>query len=307
MRAPELAVGRWPGLLSHFGVDPTYLVDRHGPCPACGGRNRFRFDDKDGRGTFFCSHCGAGDGFKLLVLLKGWTFRDAAKEIEAIVGTIPASAPAPKPSEADKLATCRRMWAESSPVIPDDPVSLYLARRCGVEAVPPVIRSHPRLAYRHDDGSITRHPAMLVRVQDTTGKGCAIHRTYLTDDGLKATVPAAKKVAGSLPAGAAVRLSAPAECLGVAEGIETALAAFALFSIPTWAAVTAGGLERWTPPEATKRVIVFGDNDASCTGQAAAWNLARRLNTNGVEAEVRIPARPGMDWADVLLEEKYGD
>ncbi|MDI5829610.1 hypothetical protein MJN51_36035, partial [Salmonella enterica subsp. enterica serovar Kentucky] len=34
---------------------------RHAPCPACGGKDRFRFDD-NGRGSFICNQCGAGDG-----------------------------------------------------------------------------------------------------------------------------------------------------------------------------------------------------------------------------------------------------
>lgn len=304
MSAPDLALNRWPGLLAHFGIDRDFLTGKHTACPVCGGRDRFRFDDREGRGTFFCSHCGAGDGFQLLERIKGWSFREAAKEIEAIVGIIPASAPASKPNDADKLAICRRMWGESSAIVPDDPVALYLARRCGIEAVPPVIRFNPRLAYRHDDGRVTLHPAMVCRVQDVTGVGCAIHRTYLTEDGQKATVPSVKKLAGNLPAGAAIRLFPTVACIGIAEGVETALSAFVLFGVPTWAAVTAGGLERWTPPEGTGRVIVFGDNDASGTGQAAAWVLAKRLISNGLETEVRIPSQAGCDWNDIHMDEQ---
>lgn len=302
MRAPELALNRWPGLLAHFGIDREFLTGKHTACPVCGGRDRFRFDDRDGRGTFFCSHCGAGDGFKLLGLLKGWSFREAAKEIEAVAGILQATTPASKTNDADKLAICRRMWGESSAVVSGDPVSLYLARRCGVDSMPPVIRFHPRLVYRHDDGSVTHHPAMVCRVQDVTGTGCAIHRTYLTDDGEKASLDPSKKVTGSLPAGAAIRLSSPSRCIGIAEGIETALSAFALFGVPTWAAVTAGGLERWTPPDGTERVIVFGDCDVSGTGQAAAWVLAKRLIAGGIATEVRIPSQAGTDWNDIHRE-----
>ena len=306
MHAPDLARNRWPGLLAHFGIDSQFLVNKHGPCPVCGGRNRYRFDDKDGRGTFFCSKCGSGDGFRLLELIKGWSFPEAAKEIEAVVGTIPAAAPASIPTDADKRAICRRMWGESLAVVPGDPVALYLARRCGVESVPPVIRFHPRLAYRHDDGSVTHHPAMVGRVQDVTGTGCAIHRTYLNDAGEKTSLDPSKKVTGSLPAGSAIRLFPPSRCIGIAEGIETALSAFALFGVPTWAAVTAGGLERWTPPDGAERVIVFGDNDTSGTGQAAAWVLAKRLIVAGLETEVKIPEVVGTDWNDFQRQQRGG-
>ena len=302
MSAPDLALNRWPGLLAHFGVDLDFLTGKHTACPVCGGRDRFRFDDRDGRGTFFCSHCGAGDGFKLLGLLKGWTFGEVAKEIEAVVGIIPATAPAKAPNDADKLAICRRVWKESQAVTASDPVSLYLAGRGLSGDIPDVIRFHAQLAYRHNDCHVTHHPAMVCRVQDKTGAGCAIHRTYLANDGQKAAVPTVKKVAGNLPAGAAIRLFPSTACIGIAEGVETALAAFALFGTPTWAAVSAVGLERWTPPEGTERLIVFGDNDISGTGQAAAWTLAKRLIGIGLETEVRIPSQAGSDWADIRAE-----
>ena len=91
-----------------------------------------------------------------------------------------------------------------------------------------------------------------------------------------------------------------------AEGIETALSAFALFGVPTWAAVTAGGLERWTPPNGTERVVVFGDNDTSGTGQAAAWVLAKRLIVAGLETEVKIPEVAGTDWNDFHRQQGGG-
>ena len=39
---------------------------RHCPCPVCGGKDRFRFDNKDGRGTYICNQCCSGDGLELI-------------------------------------------------------------------------------------------------------------------------------------------------------------------------------------------------------------------------------------------------
>ena len=306
MLAPDLARNRWPGLLAHFGVDPQFLVNRHGPCPVCGGRDRFRFDDKDGRGTFFCSKCGSGDGFRLLELIKGWPFKETAEQIKAVIGTIPAMAPTVQPSEADKLQVCRRIWGEATPVTAGDPVSKYIEHRCGLIEIPPCIRFHPALSYRHADGSRTTHPAMVTRVTGGNGNGVAIHRTYLNHDGDKAELPTVKKIVGTLPASSAVRLFPVAQRLGLAEGIETALSAFVLFGVPTWAAVTAGGMEKWTPPEGTERVIVFGDNDLSGTGQAAAWALAKRLIAGGIYTEVKVPEMAGTDWNDFAIQQRGG-
>ena len=77
----DAARGKWAGILEALGVDPKYLRNVHGACPICGGKDRFRFDDKDGDGTFYCSGCGAGSGFTLLQRLHGWDWAKTANEI----------------------------------------------------------------------------------------------------------------------------------------------------------------------------------------------------------------------------------
>ena len=43
----DRARGRWAAILPQLGVSPSALTGKHGPCPLCGGRDRFRFDDKE--------------------------------------------------------------------------------------------------------------------------------------------------------------------------------------------------------------------------------------------------------------------
>src|SRR5664280_998163 len=93
----QLAAGKWPSILSALGIDPVYLKNTHGPCPVCQGKDRFRFDDKGGRGDYFCSCCGAGDGFSLLQKVNNWSFAEAAKQVESIVGKC-SVLPVTKPS-----------------------------------------------------------------------------------------------------------------------------------------------------------------------------------------------------------------
>jgi putative DNA primase/helicase len=107
---------------------------------------------------------------------------------------------------------------------------------------------------------------------------------------------------GRVPKGGAVRLvdlADVADVLGIAEGIETALAASVLHRLPVWAALNAGALEAWCPPETIRSVFVFGDNDDGFAGQKATYALAHRLSTKW-RVEVRIPPEPGTDWNDVL-------
>lgn len=146
-------------------------------------------------------------------------------------------------------------------------------------------------------------PAMVAKVADADGRPVNLHRTYLTPDGEKAPVAQPRKIMpGQIPDGSAIRLAAPTDVLGIAEGIETAFAASSLFRMPCWAAINAPILSKWFPPPGIKKVVVFADNDANYAGQHAAFQLANRLTVKmKVEAEVYIPDCVGHDWNDVLM------
>ena len=294
-KTADEAVGRWPAILQSLGVDARYLRNRHGPCPLCQGKDRYRFDDKDGRGTWFCSHCGAGDGFKLLANLFGWAFSHAAKEVDRVCGTVQPGTVTAERTTAEKAQVLRSTWQASRTVIAGDPVALYLKRRCDVDAVPPDLRFHPNL--KHPDGGA--HPAMLALMRYPDGPAASIHRTYLTDAGEKAAVSTVKMfMQGKSLKTASVQLSTPSGYIAIAEGIETALCAAKRFQLPVWAATNAGLLADWVPPVGIDRVLIAGDNDHSYTGQNAAFTLARRLSAKGIKCEVRIPDVTGNDWAD---------
>jgi putative DNA primase/helicase len=121
---------------------------------------------------------------------------------------------------------------------------------------------------------------MLAMVRDClTGEPATIHRTFLTAAGAKADMDNPRAMMpGVLPESVSVRLAEAGEVLGIAEGIETALAAQAKFGVPCHAALTAGFLAKWQPPEGVRKVIVFGDCDQSFTGQAAAYTLANKAS-----------------------------
>ncbi|HHT9923480.1 TPA: primase-helicase zinc-binding domain-containing protein [Legionella pneumophila] len=70
-------------------MDKRYLKNKHGPCPVCGGKDRFRFDDIEGRGTFYCNQCGPGSGIKLLQNYHNWSFTETINKIDQILGNVP--------------------------------------------------------------------------------------------------------------------------------------------------------------------------------------------------------------------------
>ena len=296
----DAAAGKWSGLLLGFGLTERQLSGKHCPCPICGGNDRFRFDDKDGRGTFFCSHCGAGDGVSLVMSLKGWDFRTAAQEIEQAAGIVQAGEIPKQQGDAEKVEKLRRVWAESRPLQVGDEAMRYLAGRgLPVAQSPDSIRLHPALPYFDGETFVGKFPAMVARVVGADGCGLTLHRTYL-HDGRKAPVSSAKKLMpGKAMSGGAVRLAPAGKWLGIAEGIETALTASQLFGCPVWSVVSANGIESFEPPPGVKTLTIFADNDANFTGQAAAYSAARRLSLQGMTCEVAVPPTAG-DWLDML-------
>ncbi|MBI0095010.1 MULTISPECIES: primase-helicase zinc-binding domain-containing protein [Gilliamella] len=58
------AVGKWQSIFNSLGIEVGN--GKHCPCPVCGGKDRFRFDNKNGRGTYICNQCGSGDGLELI-------------------------------------------------------------------------------------------------------------------------------------------------------------------------------------------------------------------------------------------------
>lgn len=293
-RIGDLCMGRWESILTSLGVASEFLSKKHCPCPLCGGKDRYRFDNKDSRGSWFCSKCGAGDGFSLLRKLNGWSFAEAAREVERVLGVSKQDAPRQEFTDEQKRAALKRVYSESVAVTTGDAVWTYLNRRTGIVNVPNSIRLHPKLHYERG----LSFEAMLALVTMPDGKHSTMHRTWLDGKGGKAPVDEPKKVmAGTIKTGS-IRLAPMAECLGLAEGIETALRASVLFGMPVWAAISAGGMRDWEAPKGLRHLIVFGDNDENFTGQTAAYSLANRLSLKGIKTEVRIPAKTGTDWAD---------
>lgn len=295
------AAGRWPGILRALGIEEPALSGKHGPCPMCGGTDRFRFDDKEGRGTYYCSGCGAGDGLALAMGITGKGFNEMLEEVNQLAGGMPAGEVKSAQDVESVRRSIKRIVSGSKQIAVGDEAWRYLQRR-GIPLLPNV-RCHPSLAYYNERGEkLGEFAAMIAAVVNKAGEGVALHRTYL-NDGRKADVPEAKKLTKTVGpmSGGAIRLFKPSGgVLGIAEGIETACAATALFGVPTWSAVSAPMLEAFDPPDGIKSVVIFADNDINYVGQAAAYRLAHRLYKAGIGVRVHIPSQAGMDWADTL-------
>jgi len=311
----QRAHGRWGEILASAGVDEGILKHRNGPCPLCGGTDRFQYTDKFGEGNYHCRQCGAGGGFKLLQAVKGVDFNAALRDVERCLGLLPqataAQVSSTEPAGERMRKLVQRIWDEARPVTPGDEVDRYLGGRgLSLPVYPSVLRFHGALGYYRKDGAgksrkLAEYPAMLACIQDAHGHAVTLHRTYL-QDGAKLKAADAKKVLSAGINGAAVRLFEADEELAVCEGIETGLALHLATRKPVWAGINAGNLEKlWLPPT-VRRVCIYADNDADgdFAGQCYAYTLARRLKREQkscAERQVRVfvPRHAGTDWADV--------
>ncbi|CCI75687.1 unnamed protein product [Klebsiella pneumoniae subsp. rhinoscleromatis SB3432] len=79
------AADRWPAVLAGLHIDVPDSPRKHAPCPACGGADRFRFDD-NGRGSFICNQCGAGDGLDLIKRVNNCDTTEAAQLAADVLG-----------------------------------------------------------------------------------------------------------------------------------------------------------------------------------------------------------------------------
>jgi P4 family phage/plasmid primase-like protien len=87
------ARGRWPTILSALHIDVPSNPKQHTPCPGCGGDDRFRFDDRDGDGTYYCNQAAkrSGDGFDLIQHVRGCDFTEALALVKDVIGQPPPS------------------------------------------------------------------------------------------------------------------------------------------------------------------------------------------------------------------------
>ena len=92
----DLTEGRWEEILSTLGnLSSKQLTNEHQPCPCCGGKDRYRFDNTNNQGTWFCNKCGGksgtgggGNGLSLLMRLRNWEFKEAVQQIENYLGVV---------------------------------------------------------------------------------------------------------------------------------------------------------------------------------------------------------------------------
>lgn len=285
-------------------------------CPICGGDKpslSMRDGDTPGRLLVTCWHdCPRAD---ILRELSRCLHLGQSPEWD-----LRSPVTVPRKPEPDKTDLLEKLWRESLPLQTGDIVDRYMKNR-GIELQklgnnPECLRFHPALntpvPVLETDPSLSKtYPGLVARFTSADGSMVALHRIYLTVDGSKAPFPKDSKYMLSSKRGAsrgsAIKLFEPEAVLGLAEGIETALACFLGFGVPTWSSFSASLLPSVVIPPSVRRVVIFADNDASETGERQARKLAARLLHENIEVKLLLPPVVGRDWLDVYRELKSGD
>lgn len=236
------------------------------------------------RGSWFDHEAGVGgDALGLVAHARRSSMREAWAWASNFIGASAGSAEVPpqrrkalEPSTPTAASgttdLARRIWAEA--VTPRGTlVERYLAHR-GLElAAYAPLRFHPACPRGAE-----RLPAMVALMTDPcTAEPVGVHRTFLAVDGAGKAQGNAKQMAGRV---GVVRLSPDAEVtqgLGLAEGIETALAVTQRLGwTPVWAATSAGAIARFPVLAGIEELTVWADADDRGVGLAGAVTCAER-------------------------------
>ncbi|MFM5744007.1 DUF927 domain-containing protein [Aeromonas veronii] len=293
------AAGHWPDLLAAVGIGIPRR-GKHGPCPACGGKDRFRLDDKGGRGTWICSQCGNGDGLDLVGKVTGRQPKEAAELIAPLVGLSDSgldhaareqlhqqqqarAEQEHKQAEQQRRKAARRATSISADI--KQGISPYLERKA-LSGLPMPLTQRVIAV-----GELTYQPGSLV-VPLWDEAGGLVNVQLINTEGDKRYLPGGQK------AGAFHRIDG-GELVAVVEGYASGLSVQAATGATVYCAMDAGNLlaiaqiARRQHPEA--RLLLCGDNDEGTKGNPGKAKAEHAAATVG--GLVALPSVAG-DWND---------
>lgn len=296
------ATGHWPDLLAAVGID-TPRGGKHGPCPTCGGKDRFRLDNKGGRGTWICNQCGAGDGLTLVGLVTGKPIKEAAELIAPLVGL---SAGGLDTAERERIH--QQQQSRSGQMRQQVELRRHKAARRAAAIMQDSEQAHaPYLARKSlgvclcvvnriliREASENFPPASLI-VPLYNEAAELVNVQLIRDDGTK------RYLAGGQKAEAYHRIDG-GELVAVTEGYATGLSVNLATGATVYCAMDSGNLlnvaEITRRQHPTAEIIICGDHDLNEAGQR---NESTQRQTEGaalaVGAVVALPPVQG-DWND---------
>ncbi|MEK2482881.1 DUF927 domain-containing protein [Providencia stuartii] len=293
------AKGQWQNILFNLGVEVP--LNTHTACPACGGKDRFRFDDKDGNGTFICSQCGAGDGLDLIQRIFGGSVTEAAYEVAGMIGidTRSDNPPAYNTAETKAQQEARRAEQEEQRAIERAEKHKRFTERYS-RTIAHIKRGESDYikakGFQGVEMDLLPDGSLIIPLLD--GNGTITAAQTIKPNGEKRLLLDSAKNGSYYPINEPVNVST----VIIAEGLATAMTCHLIQpEAYTVAAIDAGNLIHVAKVMLTKypesKIIIAGDNDSKNevnTGKMKAETAAREVN-----GYVSIPPNGG-DWNDYL-------
>ena len=252
------ATDRWPDILGFIGVSVPASPRTHTACPACGGKDRFRFDD-NGRGSHFCNQCGAGDGLDLIAKVRCCDITTAAQLAADALGIDYRTAEMPEvTSQRKSLSTTK---GQKSAL--DQEQHTKFADRYRKLGQKVTFGESPYLQSKGLEGftfSILPDGGLLLPLRDESGEVVAAQT--ISPSGEK------RLIAGSAKKGSFYTINAveTPPCILIAEGLATALSvhlmrpdALAVAAIDAGNLLPVAQVLRVSHPDA--QIIIAADND----------------------------------------------
>jgi putative DNA primase/helicase len=259
-------------------------------CPRCAASKRRPGDqalaariDPDGNAIWTCHRCGwnGATGSE-----RGLGCRPGHRRPPPPQAAPPD--PAPDPEAERRRERAQELWRQTE-TVPDGLPLDYLTRRRGITVWDgDRLRWHSACPWRGGTAG-----CIVACVNDhATGHTVGVWRIRPAMDG-----PVERRGLGPVKHNAARLFRAEGSELVLAEGVEDALAAHALFGLPAWAALSAGNMAALILPARFRHVLIVPDNDTP--GLDAGQKLARRLVSEGRRVEIQKP-KSAKDANDVL-------
>lgn len=281
-----------------------------GPCPVCGGDDRFAVNSK--KQKWHCRGCSKGGG--VVTLVEHVTGRSFIEAVELLTGEkwprreITDQAPRAPSDGSDNAAVAGRIWRASLPIA-GTVAERYLEVR-GIDLgqlldIDDGLRYRPACPFGEGTAN-----CLVALVRDVvTDAPMAIMRTALDADARKLD----RKALGP-KRGGAIKLWSDASVttgLVIGEGLETVAAAATRIGHngtllqPAWALIDAGNLAGFPVLPGIEALTILVDNDpvdpktGKRPGQYAADDCTERWLAAGCDVEQLVPDRVGTDFNDI--------
>ncbi len=299
----QKANGQWQNILSNLGAEVP--LNTHTACPACGGKDRFRFDNKGDNGTFICNQCGSGDGLDLVQRVLGGSVTEAAYEVAGMIGIDTRSDNPPAYRSHEVKAQQDVLKAQQAQNQANEQIEKhkrFTERYSRTIANAKQGESEYLKAKGFDSTTVTllTDGSLIIPLMDADGTITAAQT--IKPNGEKRLLLDSAKNGSYYPINEPVN----APTVIIAEGLATAMTCQLIQpEAHTVAAIDAGNLTHVAKVMRTKypesQIIIAGDNDIkpdqSNTGKLAAEKAAQAVN--GIT--VLPPTDDKADWDDYRL------